>query len=72
MRRNLTEDLLKKILQYEDISNLDIDDIRRTFIEEEGIEAFAPDGFSQMDPRNSDRIVYNSARARRPHDRGQK
>jgi len=68
MRRNLTEDLLKKILQYEGISYLDIDDIRRTFIEEEGIEAFAPDGFSQTDPRNSDRIVYNSARARRPHD----
>lgn len=68
MQRNITEDLLKKILQYEDISNLDIDEIRRTFIEEEGIEAFAPDGFSQIDPRNGDRIVYNSARARRPHD----
>ena len=27
-----------------------------------------PMGFVQTDPRNGDRIVYNSARARRPHD----
>jgi len=68
MRRNLSEESLKEILQNEDISMLDMDEIRDYFIKEDGIAAFAPDGNSQRDPRNGDRIVYNYARARRPHD----
>jgi len=68
MRRNLSEDSIRKILQYEVLTDLGIDEIRRAFIEEEGIAEFAPDGFFRTDPRNGVQIVYNSARARRPHD----
>ncbi len=68
MRRNLPIDLLNKILQYEDISLPNFDEIRQSFIEDRAIAKFLPDGNYEIDPRNGDCIVFNSTRARRPHD----
>jgi galactose-1-phosphate uridylyltransferase len=68
MRRHLSKKALAEIQQSADIKTLDIDEIKRFFLEEQGIADFAPDGYYQVDPRNGDRIVYNTARARRPHD----
>ena len=68
MPGHLSTENLENLLQSRSISDLEVEQIRRFFIEEEGIAAFAPDGFCHIDPRNGDRIVYNSARARRPHD----
>jgi len=64
----ITKERLQGIIQSQNISDLSIEQIRQYFIEEQEIADFAPDGVCKIDPRNGDRIVYNSARARRPHD----
>jgi galactose-1-phosphate uridylyltransferase len=68
MRNQLSFESLESITQSTDISSLDINDLTDFFLEEKGLARFAPDGICQMDPRNGDWVVYNSARARRPHD----
>jgi galactose-1-phosphate uridylyltransferase len=68
MTRQLDRQALASILQTEDMESLSLPDLVRLFHEEEGISEFLPDGVYQIDPRNGDRIIYNSSRARRPHD----
>ncbi len=64
----ITRESIQRLLQVQDIESLSLDQIQSFFLEEEAIAKFAPDGVCQVDPRNGDRIVFNSARARRPHD----
>jgi galactose-1-phosphate uridylyltransferase len=52
----------------EDIETLSFPELVRLFLDEDGITDFLPDGVCQTDPRNGDRILFNSSRARRPHD----
>ena len=68
MERKINIETLEEIIQSRNIDSLTLDEITKFFSEEKDIASFAPDGFCQMDPRNGDWIVYNSARARRPHD----
>ena len=68
MAKHLPIDKLETITQSSDISRLSLDQIKELFLDESTIADFAPDGICNVDPRNGDRIVYNSARARRPHD----
>ena len=68
MLRHLSIETLEKITRCKDLAGLSPDDFKTLFLEEKNISQFAPDGFCQQDPRNGDWIVYNSARARRPHD----
>lgn len=68
MPQHLSRETLNQILQAETIESLSLDDLTRLVLAEPGMADFAPDGLCQVDPRNGDRIVYNSARARRPHD----
>lgn len=69
----MNKELLKKIAKFlrteEPILHTgDYDKIKQLVLDEKDIENFRPDGFCTMDPRNGDRIVYNSRRAKRPHD----
>ncbi len=68
MNRQLDRETLKDILQAEDIESLSVLELVRLFEEEKGLVDFLPDGVYQIDPRNGDRIIFNSSRARRPHD----
>jgi galactose-1-phosphate uridylyltransferase len=68
MTQNLTRKVLQKILQAENITDLSYHDLARLTREEPGMAAYIPDGVCQIDPRNGERILFNSARARRPHD----
>jgi len=68
MTQNLTRSVLQKILQAENIQDLSYQDLARLTREEPGIATYIPDGVCQIDPRNGERILFNSARARRPHD----
>ena len=68
MVRHLSIESLEKVTRCKDIGALKYDELKDLFLEEKEIAQFAPDGFCQQDPRNGDWIVYNSARARRPHD----
>jgi galactose-1-phosphate uridylyltransferase len=68
MCQQLDRQTLATILQNEDIGDLSFTELARLFHKEQGLANFLPDGVYQVDPRNGDRIITNSSRARRPHD----
>ncbi len=66
MTQQLDRSALADLLQAEDVETLSFHELVRLFRDE--ITDFLPDGVYQVDPRNGDRILYHSSRARRPHD----
>jgi len=66
MSQQIDRETLAQILRTEDIETLPFSELLRSFREE--ITKSLPDGVCQVDPRNGDRILFASARARRPHD----
>jgi galactose-1-phosphate uridylyltransferase len=68
MEQHITQETLKTLIQAENIDALSIQQIENFFLDEEVIRDYIPDGIYQVDPRTGDRIVYNSSRAKRPHD----
>ncbi|MBC8509615.1 MAG: hypothetical protein H8D34_32610, partial [Chloroflexi bacterium] len=68
MKQQITREILNTILEAQDIETLSLDQITDYFLGEETIAKYAPDGVCQIDPRNGDRIIFNTARAKRPHD----
>ena len=68
IEQQLSRITLSQILQAENIEQLSLAELTQFFKVEEQVARFKPEGLCQIDPRNGDRIIYNSARARRPHD----
>jgi galactose-1-phosphate uridylyltransferase len=68
MPEKLPRHLLKALLQANDLGDLSPEQIVDLFRHEPGIGSYLPDGQFVTDPRNGDRILFNAARARRPHD----
>ena len=68
MKPGLSREKLLTILQAVDIQALTSSQVNSLFEGEDGIKKYAPDGVCQVDPRNGERVVFNSARTRRPHD----
>jgi galactose-1-phosphate uridylyltransferase len=66
--QHLSRKLLAKILQTPNVEQLSGSQLARLFRQEPGITTFIPDGVCQIDPRNGERVLYNSARSHRPHD----
>lgn len=66
MNQQLTREMLNGLLQSENVTNLSFDMLVEMVREE--VSDFLPDGVYQVDPRNGNRILYHSSRARRPHD----
>jgi galactose-1-phosphate uridylyltransferase len=62
----LDRETLEGLLDARDVGTLTYDRMRELF--EREIRACLPDGRYRVDPRNDDRVVFNRARARRPHD----
>ena len=68
MSRQLARTKLKGILQCENLDQLSLGQISELIQQEEGIAEFIPEGVCRIDPRNGDRVLYSTARSRRPHD----
>jgi len=68
MTKQVTRENLAQLLEWESLETLSFDQLVTLFEREEGLANFIPDGTFQVDPRNNDRVVFNSSRARRPHD----
>ncbi len=68
MNQQIDRETLDHILQTEDVTTLSFPDLVKLFQDEQGSADYLPDGVCQTDPRNGDRILFNSSRARRPHD----
>ncbi|MCD4738108.1 MAG: hypothetical protein K8R89_02465 [Anaerolineae bacterium] len=66
--QRLSREKLAALLQNEDVAELSFSALVRLYREEPGLAGFRPDGGYQIDPRNGERIIFNAARARRPHD----
>lgn len=59
---------LKAITEREKIEGADIETLFDFFRHDDDLPAHAPDALCQIDPRDGAMIVYNSKRAKRPHD----
>jgi galactose-1-phosphate uridylyltransferase len=68
MKRELTRDRLNECLQSERLDDLSVSRLFDLFEKEPGTSDFAPDGSVAVDPRDGAVVLYNEARARRPHD----
>ncbi len=68
IEQQLQRETLMKLLQADDLEQISFSQLVDFFQEETALANFMPDGVCQVDPRTGDRILYNSARARRPHD----
>jgi len=67
-RYHLDREQLQQILQCERLEDLSTARLEGLFREEEQIGRFLPDGVYRVDPRDGAVVVFNAARARRPHD----
>jgi galactose-1-phosphate uridylyltransferase len=59
---------LLDLLDTERIESLSVAKLEELFRAEEQISKFLPDGVSRVDPRDGAVVVFNAARAKRPHD----
>jgi len=56
------------LIQANSIEELSAEQIIKLFQQESALNTFTPSGISQIDPRNGERILFNTARSTRPHD----
>jgi galactose-1-phosphate uridylyltransferase len=68
MKKQLNEVELKALLQAESLEELSASVIFDLFRQEKELQPYLPDAVYRVDPRDGALIIYNSARARRPHD----
>lgn len=66
--KQLSRLALKKLMDTKTLDQLTVPDMFTLFREEKQLAKFLPDGVAKVDPRDGALILYNSARARRPHD----
>lgn len=59
---------IKEKIDSSAISDLNYEQLHQCFHDELGQSTFLPDGLLQIDPRTNDRVIYSSARSKRPHD----
>ncbi|HDQ14948.1 MAG TPA: hypothetical protein ENN41_09070 [Sediminispirochaeta sp.] len=67
-RRRLSREELEKKLENRDIENISVDDLVQLFRSDDDLINHAPDALCQIDPRDGALVIYNSKRAKRPHD----
>lgn len=65
--QQLTFEDAKKLLLTDDIEQLSFTTLLTNITEDELLKQFSPDGVCQIDPRNGNLVIYNSARAKRFH-----
>jgi galactose-1-phosphate uridylyltransferase len=67
-RLELTRERLAKIVESWRMNEFSLADWEESFARELQSHGYLPDGIVTADPRTGDRVVFNAARARRPHD----
>lgn len=66
--QHLAPEQLAALVEAEDVTALSFEQLAQLVRAEPGLADFRPAGVYQIDPRNGERVVFNAARARRPHD----
>jgi galactose-1-phosphate uridylyltransferase len=67
MARQMDRQLLKKLLQSDALDQLTFEDLEAYFRADLSLKPH-PQNWASVDPRDGTRVVFNLARARRPHD----
>jgi galactose-1-phosphate uridylyltransferase len=67
MAQHMDRKMLKKLLQSEALDQLTLEDLENYFRADLS-QASLPQSYAAVDPRDGTRVVFNLARARRPHD----
>lgn len=68
MKREITSEDISRILQSPAIEGVSVGELFELFRQEKGLSDFAPDGICRQDPRDGSLVIFNSKRAKRPHD----
>ena len=68
VRQRMERSTLQEILEARTLEEVSVEQIFQFFREDEDLAHFRPDALCQIDPRDGAMILYNSARAHRPHD----
>lgn len=68
MNRELSKKKAAELIQYSCFDSLSVDEIISSFSDDKSLLDFAPDPVLQIDPRDRSVVIFNSARAKRPHD----
>jgi len=66
--RHLITEKFTPLIQANSIEELSAEEIIKLFQDESALNTFKPSGNSQIDPRNGERILFNTVRSNRPHD----
>lgn len=66
--RQMDRSALQPILESSSLEDVSVEQIFQFFRDDEDLAHFRPDAVCQIDPRDGAMILYNSARAHRPHD----
>ena len=64
----ITREQLEAITDRENIEGADVESLFNFFRHDNDLPAHAPDNLCQIDPRDGALVIYNSKRAKRPHD----
>lgn len=67
-RSHLDRQTLDGILDAECVEELSVAQLESLFRGEEALQKFVPEGASAVDPRDGAVVLFNTSRARRPHD----
>jgi len=67
-RQRMDPSALQKILEAHSLEEISVEQIFQFFRQDEDLAHFRPDALCQIDPRDGAMILFNSARAHRPHD----
>lgn len=68
LSQRLPRHVFERNLQADNIESLSYPELVRLIHQEMGLSEFLPDGACQVDPRDGVRVLFNPARAHRPHD----
>ncbi len=68
MSQSITRASLDRLLESADIDAVSVPRLFELFLEDETLARAAPDGACRIDPRDQTVVIYNSKRAKRPHD----
>ncbi|WP_411993174.1 hypothetical protein [Agarivorans sp. DSG3-1] len=67
MKQQLPLELAQSLALSKDVSQLQFHQLLQNISDDPQLKQFAPDGICQIDPRNGNLVIYNSARAKRVH-----
>lgn len=66
--RHLSREQLQPLLENRQLETLTVEQLNELVRQEESLQQYIPRGHYAIDPRDGARIIFNTARARRPHD----